>query len=376
MKKNSGEGKTELKFRIRTKMLLAFLGLSLIALVLLGYVVLSNIRRMGDYALEMNAYLGESATNDSTDALEALGAKIIEQRAEDVARQCAIYINAHPNMTVADLQASSEFQEIAVQPVGETGYTALTDYETLTCRFHVNPDIINLDLHELAQKLPGFWEIMEGSQGGKDSFGYYDWEEQDGSIREKYMYITPINARTADDVGMTVAATTYIDEFSKPVEETKKKIAAAALSVNEHINAEINNTRHTFIGVLIALILVVSGVSFFLSRAITNPIMALTKAAQSIERGERFEPESIASLTKARDELAHLARVFGRMAVEVQAREERLKRQVEELRIEIDEVKKAKQVAEITETEYFQDLREHAAKMRERTKGTTNGQSI
>jgi len=369
MKINSAEGKTQLKFTIRTKILLAFLGLSLMSLLLFGYVALSNIRRMGDYALERSASLGESAANDATNALEAIGAKTIEQKANDVAVQCAIYINAHPNMTIADLQASSEFQEIAVQPVGETGYTALTDYETLICRFHVNPDIIDFDLHELAQGLPGFWEVMEGSHAGKDSFGYYDWEEQHGSIRKKYMYITPINARTADSVGMTVAATTYIDEFSKPVEETKKRIAAAALSVSEHINAEINNTRNTFIGVLIAMIVVVSGVSFFLSKAITNPIMALTKAAQSIERGQRFQPESIASLTRARDELAHLARVFSQMAVEVQAREERLKRQVEDLRIEIDDVKKARQVAEITETDYFQRLREHAREMRTRAKG-------
>ena len=369
MKNNPKVRNPELKFRIRTKILLAFLGLSLVSLALFGYVALSNIKGLGDYALESSASLGESAANDATNALEALGAEIIEQKAEDVARQCAIYINAHPGLTVADLQTSPEFQEIAVQSVGETGYTALTDYKTLVCRFHVNPDLIDFDLHELAQKLPGFWEIMAGSQGGKDSFGYYDWEEQDGSVRKKYMFITPIKAKTADGVGMTVAATTYIDEFSKPVEETKEKITAAALSVNDHINAEINNTRQTFIGVLIAMILVVSGASFLLSRAITNPIMALTEAAQSIERGERFEPERIAILTKARDELAHLARVFSRMAVEVQAREEQLKRQVEELRIKIDTVRKARQVAEITETEYFQELREHAAQMRKRSKG-------
>jgi len=369
MKNNSEVRKPELRLRIRTKMLLAFLGLSLISLALFGYVALSNMKGLGDYALESSASLGESAANDATNALETLGAAIIEQKAEDVARQCAIYVNAHPDMTVADLQASAEFQEIAVQPVGETGYTALTNYETLICRFHVSPSIIDFDLHGLAQTLPGFWEIMEGSQGGRDSFGYYDWQEQDGSIRKKYMFITPIEAQTADGVGMTVAATTYIDEFSKPVEETEKKIAAAALDVNERINAEINNTRHTFIGVLIAMILVVSGVSFLLSRAITNPIMALTEAAQSIERGERFEPERIAILTKARDELAHLARVFSQMAVEVQAREEQLKRQVEELRIKIDTVRKARQVAEITETEYFQRLREYAAQMKERAKG-------
>jgi HAMP domain-containing protein len=368
MKNNPEVKNPELKFRIRTKMLLAFLGLSLISLALFGYVAFSNIRKLGDYALAKSASLGEKATNDATIALEALGAEIIEQKAKDVATQCAIYINAHPDMTVANLQASAEFQEIAVQPVGETGYTALTDYETLTCRFHVNPDIIDLDLHELAQKLPGFCEIMEGSQGGQDSFGYYDWEEQDGSIRKKYMLITPIEAKTADRVGMTVAATTYIDEFSKPVEETKRRITATASSVNEHINAEINNTRRTFIGVLMAMILVVSAVSFLLSRAITNPIMVLTKAAQSVERGERFEPESIANLTEARDELARLAKVFSQMAIEVQAREEQLKRQVEELRIKIDEVKKARQVAEITETEYFRHLRQHAKEIRERAK--------
>jgi GAF domain-containing protein len=52
----------------------------------------------------------------------------------------------------------------------------------------------------------------------------------------------------------------------------------------------------------------------------------------------------------------------------VQQREERLKRQIEELRIEIDEVEKAQQVAEITETEYFQELQETARSMREQTR--------
>ena len=52
----------------------------------------------------------------------------------------------------------------------------------------------------------------------------------------------------------------------------------------------------------------------------------------------------------------------------MQQRGERLKRQIEELGIEIDEVKKAQQVAEITETEYFHELRETARSMREETR--------
>jgi len=362
--KNSEVRRPKLKFRIRTKMLLAFLGLSLVSLALFGYVALSNIEGLGDYALESSASLGESAANDATNALEALGAEIIEQKAEAVARQCSIYMNAHLNMTTADLQASSEFQEIAVQPVGETGYTCLYEKVTGIMRFHPDPDLVDFDLHNWREKLPSWWRILEPSLDGSIVGGYYDWESADGELRQKFMHMVPVEGTM-----YMVAATTYIDEFSKPVKETKRKIAAAALSANEHISAKIKSTRHIFIGVLVAMILVVSGASFLLSRAITNPIMALTEAAQSIERGERFEPERLAILTKARDELAHLARVFSRMAIEVQARQEQLKRQVAELRIKIDAVRKARQVAEITETEYFQRLREHAQEMRERAKG-------
>jgi hypothetical protein len=55
------------------------------------------------------------------------------------------------------------------------------------------------------------------------------------------------------------------------------------------------------------------------------------------------------------------------MVREVYAREENLKRQVAELRIEIDEAKKAQQVAEITDTDYFQRLQEKALGIRKRS---------
>ena len=56
-------------------------------------------------------------------------------------------------------------------------------------------------------------------------------------------------------------------------------------------------------------------------------------------------------------------------ALEAYIREQSLKEQIQQLRIEIDQAKKEKQVAEITDTEYFQELREHAAQMRKRSKG-------
>lgn len=152
-------------------------------------------------------------------------------------------------------------------------------------------------------------------------------------------------------------------------QEGNVQVVAFVYLLTDSVRAAIQTGVIRSLLVSVAVLVVGALISFLLSSSITRPLRKLTGAAQVIERGGRFEPERIASLTRARDELAQLARVFSQMAVKVQAREEQLKRQVEELRIQIDEVKKARQVAEITETEYFRHLREHAQEMRERAKG-------
>src|SRR5215204_2369947 len=89
----------------------------------------------------------------------------------------------------------------------------------------------------------------------------------------------------------------------------------------------------------------------------------VTDAAAAVEAGE-FDPETIAQIAARRDELGKLARVFQQMAREVRAREQRLKQEVQQLRIEIDETRTARQVSEITETDYFQDLQRKADRLR------------
>jgi CheY-like chemotaxis protein len=97
----------------------------------------------------------------------------------------------------------------------------------------------------------------------------------------------------------------------------------------------------------------------------------VTQAAAAVEAG-RFEPEDLDSVSARSDALGQLARVFQRMAREVRVREERLTRQVQELRIEVDEAKKARAVAEITTTDYFRNLQLRAQQLRNR--GGESGQ--
>jgi nitrate/nitrite-specific signal transduction histidine kinase len=89
----------------------------------------------------------------------------------------------------------------------------------------------------------------------------------------------------------------------------------------------------------------------------------VTHAAAAVEAGQ-FAAETLSDVSKRPDELGQLARVFERMAREVAAREEQLKQQIQVLSIEIDQAKKARQVSEITDTEYFQELRKKAKELR------------
>ena len=105
---------------------------------------------------------------------------------------------------------------------------------------------------------------------------------------------------------------------------------------------------------------------FLISFNITNPLRCITNAAQALEQGEPFQPEQLESVAQSTDEMGQLARVFSKMAIEVQAREKKLKQQVIPLRGEIDAVTRKRQVSEITDTSYFRQLREKARVLRGR----------
>jgi sigma-B regulation protein RsbU (phosphoserine phosphatase) len=312
-KRNSKEKK--FKFRIMTKMLVAFLGISITALLFSGYIALKDIKDIGKYAIGSSTSLGESAIKDSASALEGLGEKILEQKARDVALQCEIYMKSHSELTIADLQANPAFQKIAVQSIGTTGYTILYEKKTGIMRFHRNAAFVDFEPHQLSTKLPSFWNIYQSTLDGSSRGGYYNWQDPDGTIRQKYMYMVPIK-----DTNYMVAATTYIDEFSKPVKETQKKISTAAVKISSHIDERITQTRDTFTDFFIILIVFVVFLSIFLSRMITLPISTLTNGVKALGRGELEYKVAV----RTNDEFEELADSFNKMTSDLTDYMERL----------------------------------------------------
>jgi hypothetical protein len=104
-----------------------------------------------------------------------------------------------------------------------------------------------------------------------------------------------------------------------------------------------------------------------IAKRLSRPLLRLTSAARlMVDSQLSSEQASALAETRNNDEIAELSRVFGRMAREVIQREVGLRSQVQVLTVLIDEAKRGKEVAEITESEYFQSLAQRSKEIRAR----------
>lgn len=278
----------------------------------LGTFRFTSVKDIGSESLKE---LSLTSTKESKASLDRMGEKIIREKAIDVAAQIEIFIKSRPpKMKREDILKDPWLKEIAVQKVGETGYTAVHDTDAIN-HFHVNPQIVGTDLHQLSDRFPAFWKILEASLKGPAS-GYYDWKDADGKIRPKYMYLAP-----AKGTDLVVAATTYIDEFSKP----SKAIESKMKGIEKGYLEEYENRLKIFYAVIISVLLILLVRIFFSARSVIKPILHLAEVADRISMGELDTPVRV----KAKGEVAILAESIERMQTSVKAAIERLQRRRE-----------------------------------------------
>lgn len=111
----------------------------------LGTFRFTSVKDIGSESLKE---LSLTSTKESKASLDRMGEKIIREKAIDVAAQIEIFIKSRPpKMKREDILKDPWLKEIAVQKVGETGYTAAHDTDAIN-HFHVNPQIAGSDLHQ------------------------------------------------------------------------------------------------------------------------------------------------------------------------------------------------------------------------------------
>ncbi|XFA72374.1 cache domain-containing protein [Thermosynechococcaceae cyanobacterium Okahandja] len=160
--------------------------------------------------------------------------------------------------------------------------------------------------------------------------------------------------------------------------DDRQRILAYALLTNKEAAIVVSVSLQEFLAPLDALalrglvsLLFVGGsvivISLVVAQSITKPIRAIATAAQRLKT-DTFDAAILTPYTQSQDDMGELAQTFLEMALEVEHRHQQLKQQVSDLKIEIDQEKRKKAVAEITETDYFQSLRDRARSLRQQVK--------
>ncbi|MBN1889032.1 MAG: GAF domain-containing protein [Thermoflexales bacterium] len=260
--------------------------------------------------LQITNYMQDMATERGQEALEQIGKASIHDQALTTAKQLQSYLRLHPEIDLYDtaaLEANEELKALAIQPVGKTGYTAVFDNKAIT-HFHTDPAMVGRDMSTLASNRPKFWAIFAASLDGSTSDGDYDWPEADGSVRQKYMAVVPV-----EGTPLRVAATTYLEEFDQPA----RLLAAELKQVTDLARGRLL-VSIVILGFAVLAVAVVVGVRF------TTPLKQLATAASQVAEGnwDAVRP------TQRRDEIGQLNQAIATMTRQVRELVQNLEQEV------------------------------------------------
>lgn len=201
----------------------------------------------------------------------------------------------------------------------------------------------------------------ETEPSGEYSLGYLitaedddDFDQYQLGFEDVYIYDAPIYDSTIDSYfyGTTAILTSN---------------GATAGGVAIYLDAEKTIAQ---MQVLINYLLLIFAVAFLLVIFLIFTIMKkslaeldmLGAAARRVAEGD-YSPIALKP-RKADDEVSLLGALFNTMVANVEKREEKLQKQVEQLKIQIDSEKRKKDVDEIVESDFFKGLQERAEQAR------------
>lgn len=292
------------RFGLNAKMLLLFFFIPLCLVVAASAIYLWQLKT-----------LTKKISSDSYAIVERLSKELVNDTATMVADQCKLYLDANPNLTKEELYTDVKFRNLALKTVGETGYTCIYSVPDSLGKsslwVHPNEGIVGLDLppamkKTMGQKYQAWFKIYKGAYHGKASMGYYRWQEKDGSIRDKYMTCVPVKGTP-----YVVAATTYVDEIKRDVDDLK--ITASRMK---------KRTEMTIFVVFGFTMVLMGSIALFYSRRLKSNLSTIINAAEKISVGELDTEVKVNS----KDEISDLAEAISRMQESIRLSIERLRR--------------------------------------------------
>jgi two-component system cell cycle sensor histidine kinase/response regulator CckA len=304
---------------------------SLIPVLILFMLIFVGTNAIRVHLADLISSSTYALNRDAESSLRALGEEIIHTKARDVAKQIEVYCRMYPDRTIETMRQDPYFMELAIQKVGQTGYTAITEAHTYLLRVHPNPRLNDVDMRTMAKQMPSWWAIVQKAIAGDPASGYYDWIEPDGSVRQKFLSVVPVNF-PLHGITMMVAATTYIDEFSLPIQAMQQK----ADGIVRHYRDYMARAWIIF-GILGMVVVFLSFCGTYLwgRKVAMRYILPISQLSDAVRRyGEgQWDVEVHPSMRGRKDEIGTLAQAFDNMSKQLKDLFSRLEQQLTELHL-------------------------------------------
>jgi HAMP domain-containing protein/DNA-directed RNA polymerase subunit RPC12/RpoP len=261
------------------------------------------------YYLNHMKTLSTLITKESYELVTKMAEQAVAEKGRAVAREVKLYMETHPNLKREDFIKDPKLKEIAIQKIGETGYTLVVSRENEQGQsfmwVHPKDELVGIDIIAAMKKRLGpdyeRWYKVQGKE--YEVCGYYKWI--DG--QEKYTCGIPI-AETTD---LNIAGAVYLGEFTQPMEELEARA-----------NAMTEKATRTVMIILVATALLIALFVAVYSYQLSGRLKYLANAADRISIGD-LDTEIVG--TKSKDEIGLLTSALGRMQASIRLALKRLR---------------------------------------------------
>lgn len=327
----------KIKISLFFKLVLLFFIIGLVPLLITGFLAFSYLVKQNIFTQESFNRVKEEILISEQEILEKNTIQMIDNKSDDVKKQLELYLSFKGMLATSTLATDKNFENIAVQRFGTTGYTAVHDIFGNSL-FHPNEKIKGQNLFDLMAENQEYISLLNESKYQRKG-GFYKWPDENGIIREKYMTCQPVNEI------LVICATIYMDEFLSPTNKLENVVTLNVNSIFMIINDYMKSLLYSYIGTIFALALLIITFTSIFSKKIVEPLLNLTKSAKKIGDGDLEKRIEI----KRNDEIGELSEAFEKMRLDlIKSKtsqklydlnlEEKVKERTREIRNKIDEL--------------------------------------
>jgi len=298
---------------IRTHLLLSYL--SLILLLILGIWIVDDqilehmTQRYLNFADEGAVAITAANYQVSKKILTRYGEYIIEDKAQDVARELAYVLGGRKTYDYGKMRRDPKLRRIAIQtiytPHGPAGYTDLYDQNGYVL-FHPDPKVEGHNQLDWEKDYPQTTGMIKRSFKEDRVAGYYTFFDKDGEERKRYSVRVHVPGTP-----FIVAAIVNIDEYFLPVQDQMRTasqgiIASAKKSITAHSKKIEGMVKMAGLIEGLVFFLIAGFFGFYFAASISRPLRRLQKGVMEVGEGNF----SVAVPAKGVKEVVHLARSF------------------------------------------------------------------